>query len=147
MIKITKARDFTRDHDYKAFSVVRVFNGCLSSLGGRNAWVVIRGNNVTLYRRAQGAGGVAALPKTGIELDYDSRLELGLGGRPDEDGYYTCDLEIVPARFVDRILAHWNHPSLEYQLPYRLAVLSVVLGGVGFLLGIAGVIIGIQGLK
>jgi len=145
-MQITKCRDFSRERDYGAFSVIRVFNGCLEPLGGRGAWITISGGKVAQYRRAQGAGGTG-LTKDAIELDYDSRLELGINGRPDQDGFYACELVLAPSSFWEIVRAHWTHPSLAYRVPYRLAVLSVVLGGVGLLLGVSGLVIGIMSLK
>ena len=134
-VQVTKCRDFSRERDYGAFSVVRVFNKCLDSLGGRGSWVTITGGSVVLYRRVLGAGGTG-LTRDAIELDYDSRTELGLSGRPDADGFYTCKLQLQPSTPIERAKAHWTHPSLAYRVPYRLALLSVVLGLVGLVLGI-----------
>ena len=138
-MKVFKCRDFKRERDYDEFSVVRVFNGCLSSLGGRGAWVTITGGDVPLYRRVLGSGGTG-LTQDAIELDYDSLVELGLCGRPDEDGFYDCKLEIKCSTTRERVMAHWTHPSLAYRVPFRLALLSVVLGLIGFVLGIVSLI-------
>jgi hypothetical protein len=140
MPHITTVRDFTRQNDYNAFSVVRVHNRFVADLGGRHAWVRIRNANATLYRRVRGAGADTSLPPDGIELEYDSRLELGLPGPPDANGFYACDLTVEPATTLDKIRAHWSHPTIEYRVTYRLAVLSVVLGSVGFILGIISLV-------
>ena len=138
-MKIKRCRDFSRPHDYGAFAVVRVFNGCLDQLGGRNAWVTISTAKAKLYRRAMGAGGTG-LSREDIELDYDSRLELGIEGRPDENNFYDCDLNIQPSGFFERFSAHWKHPNLAHQVPYKLAILSVALGAIGLLLGVVSIL-------
>lgn len=136
-VQILKCRDFTRERDYDAFSVVRVFNGCLDSAGGRGAWVTIVGDGVTLYRRVLGSGGTG-LTRDAIELDYDSRVELGLQGRPDSEGFYSCDLQLARSTAMERAKAHWAHPSLAYRVPYRLALLSVALGFLGLIISLLG---------
>lgn len=138
-MKITRCRDFTRAHDYDAFAAVRIFNGNLEPLGGRHAWVTIKSEGSKLYRRVMGAAGTG-LRRGDIELDYDSRLELGIGGKRDEDGFYGCDLTIQPSRLYEKIHAHWIHPNLEYRIPYRMAILSLILGAVGLVLGITSVL-------
>ena len=140
-MRASKVRDFSRDFDYHAFSIVRVFNGCLEELGGRNAWVVVSSDNKRLYRRAQGAGGNPGLPKDGIELDYDSRTELGVSGRPDGDGFYSCQVTISPATPFESFLGHWQNPRVEYQFAFRLAVLSVGLGFIGLMLGLVSLVL------
>lgn len=138
-VQISRCRDFTRERDYGAFSVVRVFNGCLDSLGGRGSWVTIVGDGVSLYRRVLGSGGTG-LTRDAIELDYDSRVELGLQGRPDGEGFYACNLQLARSTAWERAKAHWAHPSLAYRVPYRLALLSVVLGLLGLILGIISLV-------
>lgn len=140
MPRITTVRDFSRQGDYHAFSVVRVHNRLVADLGGRHAWVRIRSNKATLYRRLRGVGADTSLPVDAIELEYDSRLALGLPGPPDANGFYACDLAIEPATPLDKMRAHWNHPTIEYRVSYRLALLSVVLGLVGFILGIISLV-------
>lgn len=138
-MEITRCRDFTREQDYGAFAAVRAFNGCLKQLGGRHAWVTLSSGNMKLYRRVMGAAGTG-LSHGDIEFDYDSRLELGLSGHPDENGFYGCDLTMQPSSFIERLHAHWRHPNLAYRVPYQLAILSLVLGAVGLVLGIVNVI-------
>jgi hypothetical protein len=138
-MRIAKCRDFTRERDYAAFSVVRVFNLKLSELGGRGAWVTISGGKESQYRRIMGSGGTD-LSQDAIEIDYDSRVELGIVGRPDGNGYYPCELTLSKSSLGERISAHWSHPNLAYRVPYQLAVLSLALGLVGFFLGIVSLI-------
>jgi hypothetical protein len=87
-----------------------------------------------------GSGG-AGLTQDAIELDYDSRMELEINGRPDAYGFYPCDLTIEKSTLMERLKAHWSHPNLAYRVPYRLALLSVALGLAGLLLGIVSMII------
>ena len=134
-ITVTKARDYSRPQDYDAFSVVRLYNAHLKSLGGRHAWVRLSSNGKTLFRRVRGAGGGTGLPSDGMELDYDSRLELGVDSPRAADGFHPCNVVVSPAGFLGYIKAHWSHPNIEYRVPYRLAMLSVVLGLLGAFLG------------
>ncbi|MCL7715801.1 hypothetical protein [Stenotrophomonas mori] len=140
-ISITKARDFSRDADYLAFSVVRLRNAHLKGLGGRHSWVRIEntGNGKVLYRRVRGAGASAGastgLPANAIEIDYDSRLELGIEGPRDATHFHDCSLTVGPASRLGELKAHWRHPNIEYRVPYRLAILSLALGLLGALLG------------
>ena len=139
--QIAKARDFSRAQDYDAFAIVRVHNSLLASLGGRNAWVKIVGPTRTLVRRARGAGGTTGLPIAGIELDYDSRLELNIvGSPPDAQGFYPCELQLSKASAWNKFIAHWAHPNLEYRIPYQIAMVSAALGAVGLILGIVSLI-------
>lgn len=136
-ITVAKARDFSRPQDYDAFSVIRLYNAHLRILGGRHAWVRLSCNGRNLYRRIRGAGGGTGLPSDGMELDYDSRLELGINSPRDADGFHPCNVIITPAGLLGSIRAHWRHPSIEYRVPYRLAMLSVALGLLGAVLGAA----------
>ena len=45
-MEIKRCRDFSREQDYGAFAVVRIFNGCLEQLGGRQAWVTVSSGNI-----------------------------------------------------------------------------------------------------
>lgn len=135
MYQVTRCRDFSRTQDHSLFTVVRVFNGCLKELGDRHAWVAVEGQDATIYRRALGASATG-IGKGDIELDYDSRKELGIGGRPDENGFYDCKLIVRKATATEKMRAHWKHPSLEYRVPFKLAILSLALGLIGLGLGI-----------
>ena len=134
-IKVSKCRRFSRDHDYGAFSVVRVSNDRLASLGGRNTWVTISGKEVKIYRRVLGSGD-SGLPQIAIELDYDSRAELGIKDRRDAEGYYDCDLSLSPSSLLERAMAHFFHPSPAYRVPYQLALLGVVFSLVSILIAV-----------
>ena len=65
---------------------------------------------------------------------------MGISGSPDENGFYVCGLTIEPSSFGEKLQAHWKHPSLAYRLPYRLAVLSVILGAIGLILGVVSIL-------
>jgi len=134
-ISISKARDFTRPQDYDAFSVVRLYNAHLRALGGRHAWVRLSCNGKILFRRVRGAGGGTGLPSVGIEIDYDSRQELGIDNARGADGFHPCSVTVSRAGFLGSIQAHWAHPNIEYRAPYRLAMQSVALGLLGAILG------------
>ena len=138
-MRVVKCKDFSREHDHAAFSVVRVFNGRLAELGGRGAWITISSENRKVYRRVMGSGSVG-LTQDAIELDYDSRHDLGITSPPDQNGFHPCDLKLKRSTTLERIAAHWTHPNLAYQVPYRLAMLSLALGLIGLLLGVVSLI-------
>jgi hypothetical protein len=99
------------------------------------------GRDRRLVRRARGAGGTTGLPIDGIELDYDSRLELNVVGmQPDAQGFYPCDLELSKASTWDKFIAHWEHPNLEYRVPYQIAIVSAGLGLIGLVLGVVSLV-------
>lgn len=133
---ITKARDFTQSHDYDASAIVRLNNTQVAKLGGRHSWVKLSGGAKTLMRRVRGSGGISGLSNDAMEIDYDSRLELGIDDPRSSDEFYTCSIVITPASFVDKIKAHWFHPNIEYQVPFRLAMIGLALGIVGLFLGL-----------
>jgi hypothetical protein len=136
-MRVTKCRDFSREDDRIAFSVVRVNNDVLTDLGGRRTWVTISTGKLTIYRVALGAGR-RHLKKDALELDYDSRLDLRISGERDKEGFYGCDLSIEKSTFVERLRAHWAHPNLAYKMPLQIAALSVFLGLFGVMLGAIG---------
>ena len=82
-IEAKRFRDFSRDHDYDAFTVIRVYNSLQKDLGGRNSWVTVSNGQKKRYRRVLGSGS-SGLGRDEIELDYDSRLELEINGSKDE---------------------------------------------------------------
>ena len=138
-MQATKCREFSRDYDHDAFSVVRVFNNRLAALGGRNAWVTITSEKSQIYRRARGLSSVG-MTQDAIELDYDSRDELGINGQADSNGFYACKVTIEKSTLRERLKGHWSNPNPAYTVPYRLAVLSVMLGLVGLFLGILSLV-------
>lgn len=139
IVHIDKCRVFSRDEDYRNFSVVRVNNDVLKSLGGRGAWIAIEPAEQPVFRRVYGAGPTG-LAKSEIELDYDTRLELNVEINRDDKGYYPCKLDLRQATTFEVLLAHWNHPSPNYSMPLKLSLISVVLGLLGLVLAILSVV-------
>jgi hypothetical protein len=130
---VTECRDFSREYDHSDFGVVRVHNTVLDGLGGRRAWVKIESTispRKTIYRQALGSGPTS-LTAAQIELDYDSRNDLGIDSTRQENGTYPCSLTVRKCSRVEAFLAHWLHPDLSYQIAFRLGVLSAVLGVIG----------------
>ena len=143
MINILRCRDFSREYDHSRHTVVRVFNKNLSQLGDRHAWVTIQANGNMICRRVMGSGGTG-LSKGDIELDYDSRLELGIVGKKDAQGFYQCDATIRRADLSERISAHLHHPNHEYRVSYKLAAIGLALGFVALILGLISLYVSIS---
>ena len=133
-ITITKARDFSRPQDYDAFSIVRLRNAHLKGLGGRHTWVKLESNGKRLYRRVRGAGNTG-IATDEMEIDYDSRIELGINSARDQNGFHSCNVAVTQAGWLGAVEAHWHHPNIEYRVPYRMAMLGLMLGLLGALLG------------
>ena len=76
------------------------------------------------------ARGMRANKSGVISLDSASRAKLGL-----EDGR-SYSFEISKATFCGEICWAWNATAAMPRIAARLAVLSVALGLIGFLLGI-----------
>lgn len=144
MIQINQQRGFSKQSDYAAFAAVRVHNSVLKDLGGRNAWVFIQSPEGGVYRTILGSGSLVPFPEDAIELDYDTAVELEVPrmapvnpqGRPEEQ-FYPCDLKIRPVRGLEIIKAHWSHPNPAYRIPLQISIISIILGGLGLLLGLA----------
>jgi len=134
---VERVRDFGQEQDFLESSIVRVSSLLLAELGGRHSWVRIKSGKSKIYRRARGAAVGRNLPKNGIELEYDSRLELGVDGERDDSEYYSCSMELQRANFFEKAVAHWAHPSLEYRVTYRLAILSLALAALSVVLAVA----------
>lgn len=140
-IKITHQRKFTNTADYDAFSVVRLHNSCVSSLGSRNAWVCIQsdtGNKV--YRMIRGIGPAPGFPAEAIEIDYETSISLGIPrGAPNTSGFYPCSLSIRAATGWEKLKAHWDHPDPAYRFPLQISMISFFLGVVGLVLGVLSI--------
>lgn len=133
VINVSKIQNFSRDRDYEDFSVARVYTGHLKSLGGRNNWVTIASDSRKIYRMVKGA----SISADTVELDYDSRLMLGITGNSrEDDNYWKCKLTVSRASFIQKMKAHWDHPEISYQVSYRISLIGLVLGVMGFLQGI-----------
>ncbi len=138
MIEIEKIRGFSSEHDYAAFSVIRLHSKIIKAIGGRNTWVKISSESCHVYRLALGAKASKGFTTKSIELDYDSCLELDsiAGIPPDEHGFYPCSLKIEKAPFVGKLIAHWKHPNPGYRVPLQISMISFFLGFIGFLIAI-----------
>ena len=143
MIQLSRCRDFTRAYDYGRHTVVRVFNKNLGLLGGRHAWVTIQANGKMICRRVMGSGGTG-LSISDFELDYDSRLELGIVREKDAQGFYECDATIRRACLSERISAQWHHPNHEYRVSYKFAAIGLGLGCVALILGLISLYVSIS---
>jgi hypothetical protein len=137
-ILITQQRKFSNAADYDAFSVVRLQNSEIPSLGGRNAWVKITSmDGACVYRMIRGCGELENFPVDAIEFDYETNRALGIPkGRPNALGFYPCDLIVRPATRLEILAAHWHHPDHAYRFPLQLSLVSLILGIVGFILGL-----------
>lgn len=129
-----KIRPFSNEWDFDA-PVVRVANSLVNPLGGRAAWITICSGDRSIYRRALGAGRIDGLRSEVIELDYASISELRAKDR-DADGFFLCELVLRPSSIHERFLAHWRHPSAEYRAPFHIAIVSLLLGFIGLILGV-----------
>ncbi len=103
MFEIEKIRGFTSEHDYIAFSVVRLHPKVIKNIGGRNTWIKISSNTNHIYRLALGAKSSTGFTTKAVELDYDSCLELEAisGQAKDENSFYPCSFTIQKARFLE----------------------------------------------
>jgi hypothetical protein len=136
-LRITQKRKFSNTTDYDAFSVVRLHNTMLPTLGGRNAWVTIQSmSGARAYRMIRGCGELEHFPVDAIEFDYETSKALGITkGKPNALGFYPCELQVRPATRLEILAAHWNHPDHAYRFPLQLSLVSFFLGVVGLILG------------
>lgn len=137
-ITITQQRKFTNASDYDAFSVVRLGNGCVASLGGRNTWIRIDSEaGCSDYRMIRGVGSVTGFPADAIEIDYGTSMSLGIPkGAANVLGFYPCSLTVRPATRWEILRAHWNHPDHGYRFPLQISLIGLFLGIVGLVLGV-----------
>lgn len=136
MIEIQRVRNFSNEQDYVAFSIVRLYNKHVTELGGRNTWVCIESGGKKIYRRVRGVGNMPGFPKDAMELDYDSRNELGaISDDRHENGFFLHKATIKKASLVEKFLAHWSHPNIEYRTPFQISYISFMLGIIGLILG------------
>ena len=129
MIQITKVFDIQKEQDFGDDAICRLHTSVLRDTDiNRNDWIKITNNKDTskyIFRRVKG-GSPKNSSKHYIELDYDSRLELGIKEKCDE-----VDLIAEKATYFEIFKANWNYPNYAIKLAFRLAVLSVVLGFIG----------------
>jgi hypothetical protein len=137
-ISIVQQRKFSNASDYDAFSAVRLGNGCVTSLGGRNTWVRIdSAAGRSAYRMIRGVGSMAGFPADAIEIDYETSMSLGIPrGTANPLGFYPCALSIRPATRWEIVRAHWNHPDHGYRFPLQISLVGLFLGVVGLVLGV-----------
>jgi hypothetical protein len=140
MFEIKKVRGFSSNHDYTAFSVIRIHSKVIKQLGGRNTWVKISHADKHIYRMALGAKPSKGFTMESVELDYDSCLELECisNSEKDETNFYPCSLTIQKAPFFGKLIAHWKHPNPGYRVPMQLSMVSFSLGLIGVLISIIG---------
>ena len=138
MTEIKKIRGFSSEHDYAAFSVIRLHSNIIKAIGGRNTWVKISSDSCHIYRLSLGARPSKGFTNKSAELDYDSRLELGSisGVSADEHGFYSCSLKIEKAPFTGKLIAHWKPPNPGYRVPLQISMISFLLGFIGFLIAV-----------
>lgn len=136
-LRITQRRKFSNPADYDAFSVIRLHNSCVTALGGRNTWVRIESDSgKTVFRMIRGAGAAAGFPADALEFDYETSLALGIPqGAANEHGFYPCSLSIRQATHWEILIAHWKHPDPAYRFPLQISLVSLLLGIIGFVLG------------
>jgi len=89
---------------------------CKLSTAGKSAYVLLRGQGVT--------------KEPNIWLDYRTRKRLDITPGHQEE------FEFQPVGLWGQICWAWNASDPAYFVMARLAVLSVVLGGVGLALGV-----------
>lgn len=83
-ISISKNRGYSNPSDHDGFAVVRVHNGHLAGLGGRNAWVtLVSAQGKKVHRVVKGCGKTPNFPLNGVEFDYETFLELDSPQRPN----------------------------------------------------------------
>lgn len=132
VVEILQCREFSRDTDRLGFSIARVNNKVLGKLGGRGHWITIRTKDTRkcIYRRIAGSGG-KSLKADSIELDYDSRADLGIQSDRDGHGFYAVHWEMFPTRWPWTLVAHWRNPDVGYRMAFKLGLIGVVLGFLG----------------
>ena len=115
-IPISKNRGYSNPSDHDGFAVVRVHNGHLAGLGGRNAWVtLVSAQGKKVHRVVKGCGKTPNFPLNGVEFDYETFLDLDLPKRPEmPDGFHECNLQLRPTRWHEKLAAHWFHPDLDH---------------------------------
>ena len=135
IFEIRTLRNFTNIQDYRAPEIIRLNNTVLALLGGRNSWVHIQNVETgrTIIRRALGAPKTRSLEKCSAEIDYDSRLTLGVAVRSTQRGTLVCRLRVRPARIHERMLGHWQHPDPSYRTSFRLGVLALAFAAFSIL--------------
>ena len=133
----SQVRDFCKGFDYMG-TWCRVHTSLIVSTYKRTGWVCIENpsTNTKIYRQVKG------LSNTGfnvgsIEMDYDSRCELGISGKKDDAGFIQCELYMKQASFIEKwFVANWRHPDYTHMVSYRFALLGGILGCLGLVTGL-----------
>jgi len=103
----------------KAGQIVKV------TIGNKNAFLVAR--------------GAPSRQKNSLSLDSATRTKLGVSKNNE------YDVDISPAGFFGQLNWAWQATDAMPRIAARLAVLSVILGLVGFALGLISICISIFG--
>ena len=156
IIALNKIRTYSDHSDHQSFSTVRLSSRNVHKLGGRNAYVRIQSKTGSICRQIQGIGNHAlechlsgdeisskqGFTSEAIEMDYDSRLDLGLVVESEklEYSFFACTITISPASVRDIFFLHWKHPNLAYRTPFQISIVSLFLGISGLILGAIGLI-------
>lgn len=128
---ISRIRDFSKEFDFNDETVCRIHTS-LIQIYGRNNWIKITSKNASIYRRVKGLS-MQNFTKDSMELDYDSRLELGISGAKKDTGFIDCDVNIKKASLVEVFQANWNYPNYPVKIAFRLGILSVFLAVIGLI--------------
>jgi hypothetical protein len=149
---IYKNRDLTVAYDREDFLIIRISNRliCGKDQVGipTQSWVTLidpkTGSKVC--RRAKGVSDQHQfLQETEIEIDKGAVLgDLQQSkGAPDLKGFYKCDLLLRKATFLEKVNAIWSYPDTSMRIPLQISLISLVLGVLGFTIGLAGIILSI----
>ena len=143
--------------DYgKRMPMVRISGHVMSREGiKRNEWVAIcpKGEGCTIYRKAQGSGGIGGFTDETVMLQYEDMLEL----EPDRSSQnveklgelrmngkaadvYPVDWTLRKLRGLEKAMPYWKHPDDGYRLSVRISLVSLVVGVLGFVMGVAGLV-------
>ena len=146
-LEISGARGFSKDYENQGSAVVRLSSKDMRNKSVSDAWVFPRGTWVWIksgeYRNLRKVRG-GRVAENCIELDYDSRLELGI--ESDDKmvgGYFPIDGSVRKASWIGRQIGYWKIPDDTFVIAHRLGVLGVTLGVLGVILGVIGVILGL----
>lgn len=138
MIKITKVWDIQKEQDFYDEAISRVHTSILRDTNlKRNQWIKIVNldNKKTIFRKVRGASPKDS-SKEYMELDYDSRLELGIVANKNDSGYLDVNLRIEQANYIDIFCANWNYPNYAIKISVRISIISLMLGLIGLILGL-----------
>ena len=121
----------------------------------RNEWIAVcsAGEGCTIYRKAQGSGDVEGFDDETIMLAYDDMKdlepdrsrqtvekigELSMRGRTAD--VYPVDWTLHRLRGFEKVMPYWCHPDDGYRLSFRISIVSLIVGLLGFVMGIAGLV-------